>query len=332
MQHTFETLVRPRDADLHARFLDRNSELHRFTASQDHCHQWLDADFFKLFSGYAISAGCLPHAILENIICSTKWLFDGQVVGMINTLEMLFKLLTLGADCLEGASWPFTIRDVLYNFARAVRLWPRADPQCQALTRFGTPAREDCVPAPPRFDAGWKELIWRPSPLQVLRNELASVRFTIPTHAPILRPGTLRTAHYKVVALERRFAVRGLETSKKHFRERRSSCDGLRARRWPHRGRRAPWISTTFAFRAAASRRRSRTCFFVGHRPCRRGDSCNSVSVSTPTAVTKVRFQATSSALRERQNEQTKCCRSQRTEAHEVLKQRRSISKARMDS
>ena len=48
---------------------------------------------------------------------------------------MMLKLLTLGADCLEGASWPFTVRDVLYNFARVVRFWPRADPQCKVITR-----------------------------------------------------------------------------------------------------------------------------------------------------------------------------------------------------
>ena len=81
--------VRPREADLASRFLNKDGELHQFARVQDQCETWLDEDFLRLFSGYAVAGGCLPHAILENVLCAAKMLFEGEVVGMVNTSARL---------------------------------------------------------------------------------------------------------------------------------------------------------------------------------------------------------------------------------------------------
>jgi len=130
----------------------------------DDCEEWLNKDFQKVFTSYAKLSACLPGDLMENIVCMSRWLLNGKVVGAVNTAEMMVKLLTLSGTCLHDTQWPFTKADVLYNYAKLALHWQDADVGCRAVNRFGQPLQGDCPDS--LTEATLKRLLWVRSPLQ----------------------------------------------------------------------------------------------------------------------------------------------------------------------
>jgi len=125
----------------------------------------LTKDFQRLFSSYAKHSACLPGAILENVVCMTRWVFHGHVAGVLNTAEMLVKILTLAGTCLEDSKWPFTVDDVQYNFAKLALNWEDLDVGCKGLNRLGQKLPRDS-PCPDEVSPELLlRVIWSPSPL-----------------------------------------------------------------------------------------------------------------------------------------------------------------------
>ncbi|CAK0795072.1 unnamed protein product, partial [Prorocentrum cordatum] len=151
--------------DFPDRVLRSTSEVHRMVRAADHCDEWLDQDFLRIFSSYAKLSACLPGAVMENIVCMQRWLLDGKVMGALNTAEMMVKLLTMSDTCMDDTRWPFTKEDVLHNFARLALRWPEVDEGCGALNRFGH--RISPGPCPVGVDQrAYRGLLWTPSRLQ----------------------------------------------------------------------------------------------------------------------------------------------------------------------
>eukprot|EP00913_Durusdinium_trenchii_P009979 g9365.t1 len=123
MHSLFENSLHIGRGDLHRRLLRKGTEIRRMVEAAEHCEEWLEKDFQRIFSSYAKHSACLPGALMENIVCLQRWLLAGKVVGSLNTAEMMVKLLTLSDTCLDDTHWPFTKADVQYNFARLVSNW-----------------------------------------------------------------------------------------------------------------------------------------------------------------------------------------------------------------
>ncbi|CAL1157771.1 unnamed protein product, partial [Cladocopium goreaui] len=164
MHALFETLHIGR-GDLHGRLQRKSSEIRRMVEAAEHCEEWLEKDFQRIFSSYAKHSACLPGALMENIICLQRWLLAGKVVGSLNTAEMMVKLLTLSDTCLEDTAWPFTKADVQYNFARLAQNWRAGNVACHAMNRFGEQLEEHGCPEKLSNEA-LGHLLWKPSPLQ----------------------------------------------------------------------------------------------------------------------------------------------------------------------
>ncbi|CAK9015816.1 unnamed protein product [Durusdinium trenchii] len=165
MHSLFENSLHIGRGDLHRRLLRKGTEIRRMVEAAEHCEEWLEKDFQRIFSSYAKHSACLPGALMENIVCLQRWLLAGKVVGSLNTAEMMVKLLTLSDTCLDDTHWPFTKADVQYNFARLVSNWREGNIGCQAMNRLGERLEESGCPEQ-LSDAALGHLLWKPSPFQ----------------------------------------------------------------------------------------------------------------------------------------------------------------------
>eukprot|EP00929_Paragymnodinium_shiwhaense_P069732 TRINITY_DN35186_c0_g1_i2.p1 TRINITY_DN35186_c0_g1~~TRINITY_DN35186_c0_g1_i2.p1 ORF type:complete len:910 (+),score=163.99 TRINITY_DN35186_c0_g1_i2:121-2850(+) len=167
MHAMFDQVFKVSRRDFPRRTLRATSAPRRAFASAEHCEDWLDKDFKRLFSSYAKLSACVPGAIMENVVCMHRWLLDGEVVGALNTAELMVKLVALCGACLDDTRWPFDRDDILQTFARLALRWHEADVGCTALNRFGQTLNTG--PCPTELTPATVErLLWRGSPLQTI--------------------------------------------------------------------------------------------------------------------------------------------------------------------
>jgi len=164
MHALFDQTLQLSRKDFAIRTLQSRGTPRRVIDVADHCEEWLDKDFLRLFSAYAKLSACIPGAIMENIVCMHRWILNHHVVGALNTAEMMVKLMTLSGDCLDTTNWPFSRDDVQHNFAMLALHWQEADVGCSAINRFGEKLSRGICPEELSSDT-LRRLLWKPSPL-----------------------------------------------------------------------------------------------------------------------------------------------------------------------